>query len=118
LRLDYFVCSDDMFPIEAEGETEDKNKLKNEAIELERTAESKEVESSSSIKVSKKRKATTEQTTSSTTIEVENTQTVDKTQIPRIIPSISTMTVIDSYALHNVNDCSDHCPVVLLLSHN
>eukprot|EP00596_Hydrurales_sp_CCMP1899_P003875 CAMPEP_0119040228 /NCGR_PEP_ID=MMETSP1177-20130426/10089_1 /TAXON_ID=2985 /ORGANISM="Ochromonas sp, Strain CCMP1899" /LENGTH=454 /DNA_ID=CAMNT_0007005071 /DNA_START=4373 /DNA_END=5737 /DNA_ORIENTATION=- len=118
LRLDYFVCSDDMFPIEVEGESEDKNELKNEAIELEKTEESKEVESSSSIKGSKKRKATIEETASSTTIEVENTQAVDETPIPRIIPNISTMTVIDSYTLHDANDCSDHCPVVLLLSHN
>jgi hypothetical protein len=110
-----------MFPIEAEGESEDENEFRNEAIELERTEESKEIESSSSsssIKGSKKRKVTTEENASSTTIEVENIQAVDKTPIPRIIPNISTMTVIDSYTLHDANDCSDHCPVILLLSHN
>jgi hypothetical protein len=126
LRLDYFVCSDDMFPIGVEVEIEVRNGMKNEDNKLKGTVASDEHENSSSssstitsastTKVNKKRKATSVDTVSS--VEVVTTQTEDNIQIVRIIPSISTTSVIDSYTLHAVNDCSDHCPVVLLLSHN
>jgi hypothetical protein len=115
-----------MFPIGVEVEIEVKNELKNEDNKLKGIVALDEHENSSSssssstsastIKVNKKRKATSEDKVSS--VEVVTTQMEDNIQIVRIIPSISTTSVIDSYTLHDVNDCSDHCPVVLLLSRN
>ena len=132
LRLDYFVCSKEMFTDEQlQG-----NVLKSEACDgllenaecssgIENVEGSEEPEQSDGmtacsksdkkVKTRLKRAAPGALPAPAVTVAVEVKADAATVASDKIYSNPRNVKVVDSYILQDENDCSDHCPVVLIL---
>lgn len=123
LRLDYFVCSKEMFDIpdvtvitadESESSARDVFEVKAAAEVADVVTPLIVVSSSSSSKKgkgSRKRPAPSEDEKAEI-VEVDESETSTSNNV---YPNPMGVKVVDSYILADANDCSDHCPVVLVV---
>ena len=123
LRLDYFVCSKEMFDIpdvtvitadESESSARDVVEGKTAAEVADVETPQITVSSSSSSKKgkgSRKRPAPSEDEKAEI-VEVDESETSTSNNV---YPNPMGVKVVDSYILADANDCSDHCPVVLVV---
>ena len=125
LRLDYFVCSQEMFGTPdvsiISGPVDESESSKVDAVEQEAVAGDADVEvvqSTTSSSSSKKAKGSRKRPAAEVEkgVEVEVAVVKAETSTSHIVyPNPRDVKVVDSYVLADANDCSDHCPVVLVL---
>jgi TPP-dependent trihydroxycyclohexane-1,2-dione (THcHDO) dehydratase len=127
LRLDYFVCSHEMFDtpdvsvIPLSVDKSESSKV--DSVEQKAVAGDADVEvvqstasSSSSKKAKGSRKRSAAEVEKAVEVEVEVAVVKAETSTSHIVyPNPRDVKVVDSYVLADANDCSDHCPVVLVL---
>ena len=123
LRLDYFVCSQEMFDRSIDNVKIEVEKIDNE-IKAELVVEMGEgkIEEEEAVVVAKdksgrKRKMETTTTTPAAAplVAEENIIVSDNLILQRTYENPRNVKVTDSYILHDINDCSDHCPIALIL---
>jgi hypothetical protein len=122
LRLDYFVCSQEMFDTPdvslIPGPVDESESSKVDAVGEKAVAGDADVEivqSTASSSSSKKAKGSRKRPAPEA-VEVEVEVVKAETSSSRIVyPNPRDVKVVDSYVLADANDCSDHCPVVLVL---
>ena len=127
LRLDYFVCSKEMFDIPDvtvitadESESSARDAVEGKAAAAVADVETPQIttsSSSSSSSSSKKVKSSRKRPAHSEDEKVEIIGVVEPvtSSSNNVYPNPTGVKVFDSYILADANDCSDHCPVVLVL---
>ena len=123
LRLDYFVCSKEMFDIpDVTVITADESESSaRDVVEGKTAAEVADVETpqitASSSSSSKKGKGSRKRPAPSEDEKAEIGEVVEPetSTSNNVYPNPMGVKVVDSYILADANDCSDHCPVVLVV---
>lgn len=128
LRLDYFVCSKEMFddaddddvvvitedaPSSSSSTPAGETELPDQVTEVQEKEEKKEEVKEIPISKAKASRKRAQPPIESEKSVIEETV---KSPLPsRAYPNPTNVKVLDSYILPYENDCSDHCPIVLIV---
>ena len=118
LRLDYFVCSQEMFDTCSDDVKIEVEKIENEIkdeLAIEKLEEEKEIVALKGKGGRKRKIETTTAAAAVPQIAEEKTILTDNLILQKKYENPRNVKVTDSYILYDINDCSDHCPITLIL---